>query len=57
MSIIDLTHLQIKLRHNFGRTDYIAVNDAARVFANDKGIVPGKTLRRLKDAGYRVEEV
>lgn len=53
----NLTHLQIKLRHNFGRIDYIAINDAAKVFANDKGTIPCELLCRLRTAGYHVEEV
>lgn len=57
MTTKNLTHLQIKLRHNFGRVDYVAMNDAAKVFCNGKGAVPGEVLRRLKEAGFTVEEV
>lgn len=57
MTVIDLTHLQIKLRHNFGRADILPANKAAELFANENGVIPGKKLRQLEEIGYKVEEV
>ena len=52
----DNTHLIVKVKRWFGRVDYTPVNNIAKLFETDRGIIPAEKIPLLIEAGFTIEE-